>query len=44
MQVGIAEGRTEAIALIGLSAPLSAKALEEVRAIPAIRQAVQIQL
>jgi D-3-phosphoglycerate dehydrogenase len=44
MQVGIAEGQTEAIALIGLSAPLSAKALEEVRAIPAIRQAVQIQL
>ena len=44
MQVGIAEGRAEAIALIGVSAPLSPKALEEVQAIPAIRQAVQIQL
>jgi D-3-phosphoglycerate dehydrogenase len=44
MQVGIAEGRAEAIALIGLSAPLSPKVLEEVRAIPAIRQAIQIQL
>lgn len=44
MQIGIAEGRAEAIALIGVSAPLSPKALEEVQAIPAIRQAVQIQL
>lgn len=44
MQVGIAEGRPEAIALIGVSAPLPAKALEEVRAIPAIRQAIQIEL
>lgn len=44
MQVGIAEGRTEAIALIGVSAPLSPEGLEEVRAIPAIRQVAQIQL
>jgi len=44
MQVGIAEGRAEAIALIGVLAPLSPKVLEEVRAIPAIRQAIQIQL
>ncbi|MGH6803713.1 MAG: phosphoglycerate dehydrogenase [Methyloceanibacter sp.] len=44
MQVGIAEVQTDAISLIGFSAPLSAKELEEVRAIPAIRQAVQIQL
>jgi D-3-phosphoglycerate dehydrogenase len=44
MQVGIAEGRPEAIALIGVSAPLPPKALDEVRAIPAIRQAVQIEL
>jgi D-3-phosphoglycerate dehydrogenase len=44
MQIGIAEGRAEAIALIGVSAPLSPKVLEEVRAIPAIRQAIQIQL
>lgn len=44
MQVGVAEGRPEAIALVGVSAPLPPKALEEVRAIPAIRQAVQIEL
>jgi D-3-phosphoglycerate dehydrogenase len=44
MQVGIAEGCPEAIALIGVSAPLPPKVLEEVRAIPAIRQAVQIEL
>ena len=44
MQIGIAEGSPEAIALIGVSAPLPPKVLEEVRAIPAIRQAVQIEL
>jgi D-3-phosphoglycerate dehydrogenase len=44
MQIGIAEGRSEAIALIGVSAPVSAKALKEVQAIPSVRQAVQIQL
>jgi D-3-phosphoglycerate dehydrogenase / 2-oxoglutarate reductase len=44
MQVGIAECRGEAMALIGISAPLSNQALEEVRAIPAIRQVIQIQL
>jgi D-3-phosphoglycerate dehydrogenase len=44
MQVGTAEGRTEAIALIGVSAPLSPKALEEVQAIPAIRHVIQIEL
>ena len=44
MQVGTAEGRSEAIALVGVSSPLPAKALEEVRAIPAIRQAIQIEL
>ena len=44
MQVGVAEGRPEAIALIGVSAPLPPRVLEEVRAIPAIRQAVQIEL
>lgn len=44
MQIGIAEGRPEAIALIGVSAPLPPRVLEEVRAIPAIRQAVQIEL
>jgi len=44
MQVGIADGRPEAIALIGVSAPVSAKTLEEVQSIPAVRQAIQIQL
>jgi D-3-phosphoglycerate dehydrogenase / 2-oxoglutarate reductase len=44
MQVGTAEGRSEAIALVGVSSPLPAKALDEVRAIPAIRQAIQIEL
>jgi D-3-phosphoglycerate dehydrogenase / 2-oxoglutarate reductase len=44
MQVGVAEGRPEAIALIGVSAPLPPRVLEEVREIPAIRQAVQIEL
>jgi D-3-phosphoglycerate dehydrogenase len=44
MQVGVAEGRPEAIALIGVSAPISPSALEEVQAIPGVRQAIQIQL
>jgi hypothetical protein len=44
MQVGTAEGRTEAIALIGVSAPLSPKTLEEVQAIPAIRHVIQVEL
>jgi len=44
MQVGVAEGRPEAIALIGVSAPISPRALEEVQAIPGVRQAIQIQL
>ena len=44
MQVGVAEGRPEAIALIGVSAPICPKALEEVQAIPGVRQVIQIQL
>jgi D-3-phosphoglycerate dehydrogenase len=44
MQVGTANGKTEAIALVGVSAPLPAAAMEEVRAIPAVRQAIQIEL
>jgi D-3-phosphoglycerate dehydrogenase len=44
MQVGSAEGRTEAIALIGVSAPLSPKTLEEIQAIPAIRHVIQVEL
>jgi D-3-phosphoglycerate dehydrogenase len=44
MQVGTANGKTEAIALVGVSAPLPQAAIEEVRAIPAVRQAIQIEL
>ena len=44
MQVGNAEGKAEAIALIGISASLSEKALAEIQALPAIRQVVQIAL
>lgn len=44
MQVGIAEGRPDAIALVSVSAPLPPAALEEVRAMPAIHQAIQIEL
>ena len=44
MQVGTANGKTEAIALVGVSAPLPQAAMEEVRAIPAVRQAIQIEL
>ena len=40
MQVGNAEGKSEAIALIGISASLSEKAIAEIRALPAIRQVV----
>lgn len=44
MQVGIANGTSEAIALIGISASLSEQALAEIQALPAIRQVVQIAL
>lgn len=44
MQIGNGAGKPEAIALIGISAPLTDAILEEVRRIPAIRQAVQIEL
>jgi D-3-phosphoglycerate dehydrogenase len=44
MQVGIAEGRAEAIALIGISAPLSDRAIAEIEALAAIRQVVQMAL
>jgi len=44
MQVGIADGKDEAIAMIGISAFLSEKALAEIEALPAIRQVVQIVL
>jgi D-3-phosphoglycerate dehydrogenase len=44
MQVGIANGKDEAIAIIGISASLSEKALAEIEELPAIRQVVQIVL
>jgi D-3-phosphoglycerate dehydrogenase / 2-oxoglutarate reductase len=44
MQVGIADGKDEAIALIGISASLSEKTLAEIETLPAIRQVVQMEL
>ena len=44
MQVGNANGKSEAIALIGISAALSERALAEIQALPAIRQVVQFTL
>ena len=44
MHVGVAEGSALAIGLIGISAPLSPKALAEIRALPAIKQAIEIDL
>lgn len=44
MQVGSALGRAEAIALFGFSAPLSDRAMAEIRALSAIQQVVQIEL
>ncbi len=44
MQVGSADGREEAIALIGISAGLSERAMAEIEALQAIRQVVQFTL
>ena len=44
MEVGNANGKSEAIALIGISASLSEKAMAEIKALPAIRQVVQFRL
>lgn len=44
MQVGIANGLSEAIGLVGVSGPLPHAALEEIRALPAIHQVAQIEL
>ena len=44
MQVGIANGRSEAIGLVGVSGPLPQTALEEIRALPAIHQVAEIEL
>ncbi len=44
MQVGNANGKSEAIALIGISASLSERAVAEIQTLPAIRQVVQFTL
>src|SRR4029453_2556220 len=44
MQVGIADSKDEAIALIGISTSLSERTLAEIKALPAIRQVVQMEL
>ena len=44
MQVGNAEGKTEAIALIGTSGPLPERVIAEIEALPAFRQVVQMIL
>jgi D-3-phosphoglycerate dehydrogenase len=44
MQVGNANGTSEAIALIGISTALSEGAIAEIQALPAIRQVVQFTL
>jgi D-3-phosphoglycerate dehydrogenase len=44
MQVGNANDKSEAIALIGISTPLSERALAEIQALTAIRQVVQFTL
>ncbi|MEM7191745.1 MAG: phosphoglycerate dehydrogenase [Pseudomonadota bacterium] len=44
MQVGVSEDPNTAIALISTSASLSASALEEIRALPPIEQAVEFEL
>ena len=44
MQVGNASGKSEAIALIGISASLSEGAIAEIQTLPAILQVVQFTL
>src|SRR4029453_9540812 len=44
MQVGNANDKSEAIALIGISTPLSERAREEIQALAGIRQVVQFTL
>ena len=44
MQIGAAAGKTESIALIGIARPLKDAALEEIRKLSAIKQALQIEL
>ncbi len=44
MQVGVADNAALAIGLIGISGPLPSAALEEISQIPAIQQAIEINL
>lgn len=44
MHVGVGESSGTAIALVSISAPLSASALAEIRALPPIEQAVEFEL
>ncbi len=44
MQIGTAPGKTESIALIGIERALGEAALDEIRRLPAIKQAIQIEL
>jgi len=44
MQVGVVEGSPLAIALIGISAPLPPAALAEIKSLPAIKQAIEVEL
>jgi hypothetical protein len=44
MQVGIGEDPTMAIALISISAPLPAAAMEEIRSLEPIKQVVSFEL
>ncbi|MDJ0511920.1 MAG: phosphoglycerate dehydrogenase [Methyloceanibacter sp.] len=44
MQVGMGEDPDTAIALVSISAPLSATAMEEIRSLPPIEQAVSFEL
>lgn len=44
MQIGSAANADEAISLIGIAAPLSENVVAEIRALPAMRQVVQLEL
>ncbi len=44
MQVGVVDGNSLAIGLLGISAPLLPATLSEIRALPSIKQAIEIDL
>ena len=44
MEVASEAGQANAMALIGISAPLSAQAMAEIRALAVIKQAIQVEL